>query len=589
MAHLKQFQHLKIQLQVINSATNNFADENCIGKGGFGKVYQGKIVDSSKGEMTVAWKRLIRAFGQGDPEFWKEIMMLSFYKHENIISLLGYCDDQNEKILAYEYASKRSLDLHLDNDDLTWVRRLNICIGAARGLEYLHAPSETQLRVLHRDIKSSNILLDENWNAKISDFGLSKFGPANQLFTYLVSDAVGTFGYCDPLYAELGFLTKESDVYSFGVVLFEVLCGRLCFGNNKRKPLIGLVRQAYENNVVNELVHDSIKEEIQPGSLKVFTEIAYQCLHRNREERPLMTQIVKALEVALKCQSGRKFGILKVKVIRALNLKRMNFLTSTMPYVILKLTQSSLQCAKKTSVKDTTTPEWNEEFTLYVEDLDFQCLHISVMNATSVKKHDMIGENFLSLTNLSSEHQDYRDLHIFGMSYISMGMNYINMGTNYSIMGNLIIEMAYQPYAVDLIPTQIELNSAIQNELVRGGGMLIVIIHEARSLQGKYYINPRVWVLFGRELRKTVTMMNNKDPIWEEVFTFILKQPPMDETLHLKVTNTPWIEPIQRTESIADIDLSLAEVVNHKRIIHTYKLQRGMSQLDVELQWRTND
>ncbi|XP_071686778.1 receptor-like protein kinase HERK 1 [Rutidosis leptorrhynchoides] len=374
MAHLDHFQHLKIQLQVINSATNNFAEENCIGKGGFGKVYLGKFVDGSKGEMLVAWKRLNPEFGQGDSEFWKEIMMLSFYRHENIISLIGYCDDQNEKIIAYEYASKRSLDLHLDTNDLTWIRRLNICIGAARGLEYLHAPSETQLRVLHRDIKSSNILLDDNWNAKISDFGLSKFGPANHILSYLITNKVGTRGYCDPLYEELGFLTKESDVYSFGVVLFEVLCGRLCFGNNKRRPLLGLVRQSYEKNLVNEIVHDSIKEEIEPESLKVFTEIAYQCLNKKREERPSMTQMVEALELAVKCQ---------VKVIRAFNLKKKSLLTSTKPYVILKLTQSSLQCAKKTSVKDKATPEWNEEFDLYVENLDVQCLHICLLNATS--------------------------------------------------------------------------------------------------------------------------------------------------------------------------------------------------------------
>ncbi|CAI9293519.1 unnamed protein product [Lactuca saligna] len=124
--------------------------------------------------------------------------MLSLYKHDNIVSLLGFCDENDEKILVYEYASRRSLDSYLNKDDLIWIQRLNICIGAARGLAYLHNPFGTQQRVLHRDIKSSNILLDENWNAKISDLGL---------------------------------LTKESDVYSFGVVLFEVLCGRLCIGN----------------------------------------------------------------------------------------------------------------------------------------------------------------------------------------------------------------------------------------------------------------------------------------------------------------------------------------------------------------------
>ncbi|PWA36234.1 Protein kinase, ATP binding site-containing protein [Artemisia annua] len=168
----KQFEHFKIKLESIKLATNNFADANCIGKGGFGEVYKGELVHS-KGHTVVALKRLNRKFGQGDPEFWKEIIMLSLYKHDNIVSLLGFCDESGEQILVYEYASRRSLDFSFG----------------------------THQRVLHRDIKSSNILLDENWNARISDMGLSKFGPANQQITFLVSDAVGTFGCCGPEYS----------------------------------------------------------------------------------------------------------------------------------------------------------------------------------------------------------------------------------------------------------------------------------------------------------------------------------------------------------------------------------------------------
>ncbi|PWA42161.1 hypothetical protein CTI12_AA547430 [Artemisia annua] len=251
----------------------------------------------------VALKRLNREFGQGDPEFWKEIMMLSVYKHENIVSLLGYCDDYGEKILMYEYLPKKSLDRYLKSSELTWVRRLiKICIGAARGLAFLHNPAGTQQRVLHRDIKSSNILLDENWNAKISDFGLSKYGPANQKNTFLISHPVGTHGYCDPLYAETGFLTKESDVYSFGVVLCEVLCGRLCMVDDKFQPLVGLTRQSFRQNTVNQIVLTNIRDEINPNSLDVFSKVAYQCLKLERDERPLITEIVRGLEAALQCQ-----------------------------------------------------------------------------------------------------------------------------------------------------------------------------------------------------------------------------------------------------------------------------------------------
>ncbi|KAF5779652.1 putative protein kinase RLK-Pelle-CrRLK1L-1 family [Helianthus annuus] len=234
-------------------------------------------------------------------------MMLSRCKNENIVSLLGFCDDCEEKILVYEYVPNKSLDLYLNSDKLRWIRRLKICIGAARGLAYLHNEVGTQQRVLHRDIKSSNILLDEDWNAKISDFGLSKLGPANQEYTFLYSNPVGTHGYCDPLYAEAGFLTKESDVYSFGVVLFEVLCGRLCFENKDagQPALIGLVRQSYENNTIEEIVYGSIKEEINPESLQVYAKIAYQCLKMKREERPLMSDVVWALETALSYQEPK--------------------------------------------------------------------------------------------------------------------------------------------------------------------------------------------------------------------------------------------------------------------------------------------
>ncbi|KAL7614879.1 hypothetical protein Lser_V15G06509 [Lactuca serriola] len=244
MSVLEEFKHLEIQLEAIESATNNFAVDYLIGEGGFGKVYMAELL-LSKGQTTVAIKRLDLNMGQGNSEFWKEVTMLSMYKHQNIVSLLGYCNKNDEKILVYEFASNKSLDLHLNNKDLTWARRLKICIGVARGLAYLHNPAGTQQRVLHRDIKSSNILLDENWNARMGDLGLSKFGPANQKHTFVISNNIaGTLGYCDPQYLETGILTKETDVYSFGVVLFEVLCGRLCLGqNDKNHSFTDLVRK----------------------------------------------------------------------------------------------------------------------------------------------------------------------------------------------------------------------------------------------------------------------------------------------------------------------------------------------------------
>ncbi|KVH91631.1 hypothetical protein Ccrd_006343 [Cynara cardunculus var. scolymus] len=299
----KRFKHLVIQLEEIKSATNNFGDDNLIGRGGFGKVYKGTI-SHYKGKSMAAFKRLDSTLGQGNSEFWKEITMLSRYTHENLVSLLGYCDEGGEKILVYEYASRGSLDRHLSDPALTWMQRLRICLGAARGLSYLHDPKGTQQRVLHRDIKSSNILLDENWNAKVSDLGLSRISPANQPHTIVISNMVGTLGYLDPMYLEMGLLTKESDVYSFGVVLFEVLCGRLCFEfiDSRCRTLVRLWKNSYKEKKLDEIIFQDMLQQMNPTSLVTFSNIAYLCLHESLEGRPMMVHVVKELEIALERQ-----------------------------------------------------------------------------------------------------------------------------------------------------------------------------------------------------------------------------------------------------------------------------------------------
>lgn len=290
-------QHLKISLDDIKLATNNFDNNNFIGRGGFGKVY--------KGEITLSVKRLDRAMGQGDREFLMEIQMLSCYKHKNLISLIGFCDEGGENILVYEYAKYGSLDKYISDSNLSRIKRLQISLGAARGLNYLHDDVGPQHRVLHRDIKSSNILLNENWEAKISDFGLSKIGPSNVEFTFLVTSAVGTFGYVDPQYVRTGILTKESDVYSFGVVLFEILCGRLALiekYQDERRFLSSLAQVYCEDNRLDEIIDPNLMNQMKVGSLKLFSMVAYQCLRENRSEHPTMGWIVENLEKALELQ-----------------------------------------------------------------------------------------------------------------------------------------------------------------------------------------------------------------------------------------------------------------------------------------------
>ncbi|GKB59055.1 kinase-like domain, phloem protein 2-like protein, partial [Tanacetum coccineum] len=300
---MKEFEHLEIKLEEIISATDNFSDNRVIGKGGFGTVYVGELSRLS-GKTKVAFKRLDSKFGQGGPEFVKEIRILSRYTHENLISLLGICSQGGEMILVYEYAARGSLDRYLKDATLTWTQRIKICLDAAKGLNYLHDAKETYQRVIHCDIKSANILLDENFNAKVSDFGLSKISPANQQNTMLVTYALGTLGYCDPLFMETYCLTKESDVYSFGVVLYEVLCGRLCYesSNPECNFLVPIWKNSYKEKKLDKIIFQDLKQQLDPSSLEIISEIAYECLQIFNRQRPTMSRVVDKLKCALKLQ-----------------------------------------------------------------------------------------------------------------------------------------------------------------------------------------------------------------------------------------------------------------------------------------------
>ncbi|GKA42343.1 kinase-like domain, phloem protein 2-like protein, partial [Tanacetum coccineum] len=296
--------NLKIPLEDIKSATQNFSCNNCIGIGGFGQVYKG-VVTHDDGCKTLVAKRLDMRGDQGEQEFLTELEILFEYKHENIIHLVGYCDELGEKIIVYDYASNGSLDRHLKNVSLTWTKRLNICIDVANGLHFLHCGVVTEERVIHRDIKCANILLNGDWKAKISDFGLSILSPVNQEMEYAIEKLVGTIGYVDPIYESTGFLTKESDIYSFGVVLFEILFGRLLvpsIQNYEREPLTTSIKHAFEEGKLDLIVFEGIKEQIVPKSLSTFQMIVSRCLHDDREKRPTATEVLVQLMKALEFQ-----------------------------------------------------------------------------------------------------------------------------------------------------------------------------------------------------------------------------------------------------------------------------------------------
>ncbi|KAM7485595.1 hypothetical protein LguiA_001604 [Lonicera macranthoides] len=254
-------------------------------------------------------------FKEGAPEFHSEILMVSKFRHSHLVSLIGYCESENEMILVYEYMTRGTLEDNLhkigtsgnNNLPLSWVQRLKIFIGAARGLVYLHTGTGIQHRVIHRDVKSSNILLDENWAAKISDFGMSKIGPANQSDTHVSTRIVGTFGYLDPDYAFTGSLTRKSDVYSFGVVLFEVLCGRLALDrrlHEDQRGLAGWAQYCVKKGIVKQIIDPNLKSQIVPRSLLAFVKVADRCLHGRPKERPTMNEVLTDLELALNLQES---------------------------------------------------------------------------------------------------------------------------------------------------------------------------------------------------------------------------------------------------------------------------------------------
>ncbi|THG10667.1 receptor-like protein kinase FERONIA [Camellia sinensis] len=294
----------RFSLAEIQSMTHNFDDEMVIGSGGFGKVYKG-FIDGE--ETTVAIKRLNSMSKQGAHEFWTEIEMLSTLRHNHLVSLIGYCEEGDEMILVYEYIENGTLADHLYKINtsgnichMSWEQRLNICIGVARGLDYLH--TSTQQGVIHRDMKTTNILLDKVWVAKISDFGLCKMGITSDFGTHVSTDVKGTFGYLDPEYFMTRRLTKKSDVYAFGVVLLEVLCGRPAVDMRLEEEQCSLAlwaQHCIKKKKLGQIIDPSIKYQISPHCLKVFTKVAKKCLHNQPNGRPTMADVVVSLECAL--------------------------------------------------------------------------------------------------------------------------------------------------------------------------------------------------------------------------------------------------------------------------------------------------
>ncbi|XP_023879915.1 G-type lectin S-receptor-like serine/threonine-protein kinase At4g27290 isoform X2 [Quercus suber] len=282
-------------LATIVIATNNFSSCNKLGEGGFGLVYKGTLIDGKE----IAVKRLSQKSGQGFSEFKNEVILIAKLQHRNLVRLLGYCIEGDEKMLIYEYMPNGSLDSFIFDQTkakvLGWSMRFNIICGIARGLLYLH--EDSRLRIIHRDLKASNILLDSKMNPKISDFGMARIFGGDQIEGN-TNRVVGTYGYMAPEYAIDGLFSVKSDVFSFGILLLEIISGKKNRGSfhlDNTQNLVGHAWKLWKEGRPLELIDTCLKGSVIQLEILRCLHISFLCLQQHHNDRPNMPCVVMML------------------------------------------------------------------------------------------------------------------------------------------------------------------------------------------------------------------------------------------------------------------------------------------------------
>ncbi|KAI4355955.1 hypothetical protein L6164_000011 [Bauhinia variegata] len=298
-------------LYELETITKSFRSDYILGEGGFGTVYKGYIDENVRvglKSLPVAVKVLNKEGLQGHREWLTEVNFLGQLRHPNLVKLIGYCCEDDHRLLVYEFMFRGSLENHLFRKvtvPLSWAARMMIALGAAKGLAFLH---NAERPVIYRDFKTSNILLDSDYTAKLSDFGLAKAGPQGDE-THVSTRVMGTYGYAAPEYVMTGHLTARSDVYSFGVVLLELLTGRKSVDKtrpSKEQSLVDWARpKLNDKRKLLQIIDPKLENQYSVRAAQKACSLAYYCLSQNPKARPLMSDVVETLEPLQSCSDGK--------------------------------------------------------------------------------------------------------------------------------------------------------------------------------------------------------------------------------------------------------------------------------------------